>query len=117
MEWSQIKTTTNGMELNYLTVTPGMDGGEIGQSHVISKIISLNADYSIAGQPEVNIREANHSHPNGSKVVSDGDVNLARKLQSKFPNAKMHNYTKEAGYTPFNRYSEPGLLPNPIVRP
>jgi hypothetical protein len=105
------------MELNYLTVTPSMGGADMGQDYVNSRIISLNADYSIAGQHGVNIREANHSHPNGSTVISQGDVNVARRLQSSFPNATMHNYTKKSGYTPFNRHSTPGLLPIITIRP
>jgi len=124
VEWSQTKTTTsNGVELNYIA-TSHLERSDVGQSMVISQISSLyertSLYNSIVGLPSVNITEANHSHPNGSTVVSLGDWNVAIQLQSVFPNATMNNVTfqnKRAIYTKFSRDSEPGLLPGVIIRP
>jgi len=124
VEWSQTKTTTsNGVELNYIA-TSHLEGSDVGQSMVISQVSSLyERTYmfnSIAGLPSVNITEANHSHPNGSTLVSLGDWNVAIQLQSVFPNAKMNNVTfpnKRTVYTPFSRYSDPATLPEVIITP
>jgi len=124
VEWSQTKTTTsNGVELNYIA-TSHLEGSDVGQSMVISQVSSLyegtSLFNSIVGLPSVNITGANHSHPNGSTVVSLGDWNVAVQLQSVFPNATMNNVTfpnKRAVYTPFSRYSTPGLLQEIIITP
>lgn len=64
------------------------------------------------GQSGISITEADHSYPDDSRIVSQGDVNLAKTLQSRFPNAMMHNYTIQSRvYTEFDMYSMPGLLP------
>jgi RHS repeat-associated protein len=124
VEWSQTKTTTSeGVELNYIA-TSHLEGSDVGQSMVISQVSSLyertSLSNSVVGLPSVNITGANHSHPNGSTVVSLGDWNVATQLQSVFPNATMNNVTfqnKRAIYTKFSRDSEPGLLPGVIIRP
>ena len=119
VEWSQIKTISDGLELNYLATSHVVDG-DVSQSIIISQISSSNQFNSITGSPKVNITEANHSHTNGSIVVSPGDVKVAETLQSDFPNAKMHNVTfsnRQPIYTEFNRYSMPGLLPAIKITP
>jgi len=68
------------------------------------------------------IREAIHNHPNGDKRVSDGDIDVAKYIQEKFPNANFFNYTNEHGYTSYNKntpypvYIIP-TLPTFIVKP
>ncbi|PXV59422.1 JAB-like toxin 1 [Dysgonomonas alginatilytica] len=115
VEWSQTKTTQNGLDVNYIA-TSHSGNTDVGQSYVINRVFlqndKMSNQNSIMGLVGTNIREANHSHPNGSTIVSGGDANLAKTLQSRFPNAKMHNYTPNDGkYTFFDEYSEPGLLP------
>lgn len=116
VEWSQTKTTQNGIDVNYIA-TSHNGNGDVGQALVINRIFSQNDANSIQsqimGSPNnlINIREANHSHPLGSNAVSQGDVNAAGTLQQRFPNALMQNYTKGFGYTYFDQYSIPGLLP------
>ena len=115
VEWSQVKTTNGGTDVNYL-VTSREEGIDAGITFMTSRISSRNNQSSMAdflmGSPGVNIREANHSHPNGSPTVSVGDINVADKLQSVFPNAQMNIFTPYNGaYIPFNRYSPTGVYP------
>jgi hypothetical protein len=68
------------------------------------------------------IREAIHNHPNGDKRASDGDIDVARYIQDKFPNAKFSNYTKEHGNTYYDRNTPYPIhkgpdLPTVIVKP
>ena len=111
VEWSHTKTTQNGMEVNYVS-TGHKGNNDVSQSFLINRISKQNDRMAITGDFRVNIREANHSHPNDSRIVSQGDVNIATQLQSKFPNAIMHNYAIPSRiYTEFDMYSMPGLLP------
>ncbi len=53
------------------------------------------------------VREATHNHPNGDRRSSDGDVDAAKVIQGKFPDAKLSNYTEKYGYTHYNRNTTP----------
>lgn len=111
VEWSHTKTTQNGMEVNYVS-TGHTGGSDVSQSFLISRISKQYDRMAIVENFGVNIREANHSHPNDYRIVSQGYVNLATQLQSKFPNAVMQNYAIPSRiYTEFDMYSMPGLLP------
>ena len=115
VEWSHVKTTKDGIDMSYV-VTSKEIGVDAGIDFMTKRISSQNSRNSMAnflmGSLGINIREGNHSHPNNTTTVSVGDLNVANNLQSKFPNALMHIYTPIDGvYTPFNRYSQTGLLP------
>ena len=49
------------------------------------------------------IREAMHNHPSGNSGSSLGDVQVAGRIQDKFPNAQLFNYTKTQSYTQYDR--------------
>lgn len=82
---------------------------------MVSKIISNNTSLNL--NQKTIVKEANHTHSNGSSIVSKGDKELARKVQSSFPDAKLNNYTTNNGYTPFGMYSIPGLLHEIVITP
>jgi hypothetical protein len=111
VEWSQVKAEIAGSvgyeEVNYIGTTIGSDGMDASQSYIESFI------------PDgVTIREANHSHPNNSITVSQGDVNVATKIQSRFSNATFNIFTpSNSKYTPYNMFSTPGLLQEVIIKP
>ena len=116
-EWSQTNTSTENVNGSFLK-TSHSDNAEVGQSALISNIISNNQVASIVNSTQTTILEANHSHPNGSTVVSYGDHRLATKIQNRFPNAMMHIYSPHTRqYTPFSRHSIPGMLHEIIVKP
>ena len=53
------------------------------------------------------IRQANHNHPSNINLSSDEDITVAKKIQEKFPNTKLHNYTISNGFTPYNKNTIP----------
>jgi RHS repeat-associated protein len=53
------------------------------------------------------IREATHNHPSDNNDVSDGDISAAKKIQGSFPMAKLYNYTRTYGYTPYDKNTQP----------
>lgn len=52
------------------------------------------------------IREAIHNHSSNDNSVSEGDVEVAKKIQGKFANAELFNYTRKFGYTQYDKNSE-----------
>ena len=117
VEWSKTNISTGGVEASIIT-TSHSDEYEVGQSALVSNIISRNQTVGIGGDAKTTILEANHSHPNGSAVVSYGDYKLAVKVQGAFPNAKMNSYSPMTRqYTPYGKHSIPGLLNEILITP
>jgi len=110
VEWTQVKATVDGAqgyeEVNYIG-TSHTDGNDASQSFISSFVPN-----------GVTVREANHDHPNNTTTVSQGDINVATKVQSRFSNATFNIFTPgDSQYTPYNRFSIPGLLNEIIIRP
>ena len=85
-----------------------MDDGDPSQNYITSKYMGVN----------VTVERADHSHPNNSSTVSQGDVNVATKIQNRFPNAIFNIYLPKSNrYESYDKNSMPGLLEEVIVKP
>jgi RHS repeat-associated protein len=110
VEWTQVKATVDGAQgyeqVNYIG-TSHTDGNDASQSFISSFVPN-----------GVTVREANHNHPNNTTTVSQGDINVATKVQSRFPNATFNIFSPgNSQYTPYNMFSVPGLLKEIIITP
>ncbi len=110
VEWIQVKATVDGAQgyeqVNYIG-TSHTDGNDASQSFILSFVSN-----------GVTVREANHDHPNNTTTVSQGDIRVATKVQSRFPNATFNIFTPgDSQYTPYNMFSVPGLLKEMIITP
>jgi RHS repeat-associated protein len=68
------------------------------------------------------IREAIHNHPSGNKKSSDGDIDVAKMIQRKFPIATFFNYTQKHGYTAYDKNTpypvyEGNIIPEVTIQP
>jgi len=101
VEWSRSMVGVEGDKgLNYLTTTH-LEGTDYGGGHLYSTQLF---SYTYRGN--------DHSHDNNTTTVSYGDVGLATEIQKLHPNAKFNIFTPIDGkYTPFDKNSIPGLLP------
>ena len=109
VEWSQVKTLDN---------TTGIHKFYLGTSH------NQNLDGSMSYISQINvispfmITEANHCHPNGSLVVSSGDISVAKEISLKNPNATFSIYSSiDFTNKIFTPNTEPDMLPEIIVTP
>ena len=114
VEWTHIKAKVDNMpgydEVNYLG-TMYSDGDDASQLYLM--------DFIPKG---VKILEAIHNHTNATTWVSQGDLDVATKIQTRFPNVKFFIYsriygTKDYQYTSYDMFSTPGLLKEVIVKP
>ena len=117
VEWS--KTIVGNSEEKVAFISTSHDEQlEAGQG-VVSTIItegvkvSNNAKYSNISKYNT-IYDASHTHSLNNLTVSYGDVNMAKKIQAKFPQAKLTIYDGNTYYN-FDRYSEAGMLPDLII--
>ena len=79
VEWSQVNSIdVNGIPQNYIGTSnnENMDGS---MAYLANKLINNGSV----------IIDANHNHPNGSMVISKGDVSVAKLIQDVFPRASM----------------------------
>ena len=118
VEWSlsslDIFNSRDHQPINYLT-TSHEYGMEYGGIDLFEKLTT--SSYHL-----INYRINQHSHTNGSTVVSHGDVGIAKKIQDRFPNAKLYiyaplKYNLKNPYTQFSRDSKAGKLPEFVVTP
>ena len=118
VEWSlsslDIFNPRDHQPINYLT-TSHEYGMEYGGIDLFEKLTT--SSYHL-----INYRINQHSHTNGSTVVSHGDVGIAKKIQDRFPNAKLYiyaplKYNLKNPYTQFSRDSKAGKLPEFVVTP
>lgn len=57
-------------------------------------------------------------HDNNTNTISESDLKFAEMIQKQHSNAKFNIYTPLDGiYTPFDKNSIPGLLPEIIIKP
>lgn len=105
MEWSQATINTKDGERQIITTSHSEDD-DIGGSYVVY-VLDPN---------ENNLSELNHSHSYENDLLSEGDVNVAKKVHEKFPNAIMHIYDR-ISYKVFDEYSVYGILDELIVNP
>ena len=91
----------------------GSNSGDEGKN-----MIGVNTEHTV-GSTAANrvvlengytIREAIHNHPSGNNKSSEGDIKVAERIQGKFPNATLSNYTAKHGYTQYNKNTEPYIL-------
>lgn len=102
VEWGQVKVGTEESGRNLL-----------GTIHHVSA--SAINDYAL--QTGYTIRESNHNHPSGYDIASNNDIEYAKKLQSKFPNAKLNIFTTNPMlYVNYNKNTQPpGYVIPPIL--
>ncbi len=106
VEWSFVKTENNNIETNYIG-TSHIDGVDVSQEYIVKKISSND-----------NVIELRHVHPNGSLTVSLGDVDVAKLIQTSFPDARFFiDIPFSDENKQYDSKSTPGLLPELIVIP
>ena len=107
VEWSRSLVGVDGiMGLNYITTTH-LVGTEYGGFHLY---VTQLKSYTYRGN--------DHSHDNNTNTISESDLKFAEMIQKQHSNAKFNIYTPLDGiYTPFDKNSIPGLLPEIIIKP
>ena len=107
VEWSHIQSTDGNVSKNYIGTTNDY-GSDVSLEYISLDIVPNN----------FNILQADHNHPNGSQIVSNGDVRVAKSIQDRHPNARMNILTfdkKGKLYKNFNSNTQGATLDELIV--
>ena len=107
VEWS--KVTTRDSEGNVLEY--------IGTSHSENTDISIDYIFSTMLDENSVITQTIHNHSFGNSVVSQGDIDVATKIQNRFPNARFYIVFPNDSMPPkeYDMYSDPGMLDEFII--
>ena len=89
VEWGHVKVGTDNSGRNLIGTLNNPEGSGIN-------------DYAL--QMGYTIRESNHNHPSGIGIASPSDIDYARSVKNKFPNATLNIYTSNPSYySPYNQ--------------
>lgn len=106
VEWSKVDAEKNGQKIYFLG-TSHTEHQDASQSFLLDK--AQNENFTLL--------QMLHNHSEGNDIVSYGDVSVAKKLQSVFPNLRlgivMPSNTKSPKF--YDRYDLPGLIDELIV--
>lgn len=89
VEWGHVKVGTDNSGRNLVGTLNEPDGSGVNE-------YALQTSYTI--------RESNHNHPSRFKDASQSDVEHAKRVQNRFPDATLNIYTTNPSYySPYNK--------------
>ena len=89
VEWGHVKVGTDNSGRNLVGTLNEPDGSGVNE-------YALQTGYTI--------RESNHNHPSRFKDASQSDVEHAKRVQNRFPDATLNIYTTNPSYySPYNK--------------
>ena len=105
VEWSFLSVSRGNTSTEHIG-TSHSDGSDASQSYMNSKYCDKDAKVIIA----------RHFHTNGSTVVSQGDVDVAKEIQKKSPQAKFYiDIPRSNESIEYDSQTEPYTLPGVII--
>lgn len=105
VEWSFLSVSRGNTSTEHIG-TSHSDGSDASQSYMNSKYCDKDAKVVIA----------RHFHTNGSTVVSQGDVDVAKEIQKKSPQAKFYiDIPRSNESIEYDSQTVPYTLPGVII--